>query len=149
MTFVRFSNKRRFEQIYKTSLWNETVSEITDVFYKTGVLRNFTKFIWKHLCWSLFFNKVAGLRPETLLKRDSNTGVFRWILWNFLRTTFLQNPCGGCFFIKDLFLSIFCNEKMFQTNLFQPFSLTSSNMSFYMTKQGVFIKKLFVHLIIF
>ena len=26
-------------------------------------------------CWSLFYNKVAGLRPETLLKRDANTGV--------------------------------------------------------------------------
>ena len=30
----------------------------------------------KHLCWSLFFNKVAGLSPETLLKRDSTIGVF-------------------------------------------------------------------------
>ena len=27
-------------------------------------------------CVGVFFNKVAGLRPETLLKRDSNTGVF-------------------------------------------------------------------------
>ena len=111
VSFVHFSNKRRFEQIYKTSLWNDTVREITDVFCKKGVLRNFTKFTWKHLCWSLFFNKVADLRPETLLKRDSNTGVFRWILWNFLRTRFLQNPYGGCFFIKGLFLSIFCSEK--------------------------------------
>ena len=33
------------------------------------VLRNFTKFTGKHLCQSLFFNKVAGLRPATLLKR--------------------------------------------------------------------------------
>ena len=32
----------------------------------------------KHLYWSLFFNKVAGqaFRPATLLKIDSNTGVF-------------------------------------------------------------------------
>ena len=29
---------------------------------KKGVLRNFTKFTGKHLCKSLFFNKVAGLR---------------------------------------------------------------------------------------
>ena len=35
---------------------------------KKGVLRNFTKFTGKHLCQSLFFNKVAGLR-------DSGTGV--------------------------------------------------------------------------
>ena len=33
------------------------------------VLRNFTKFPGKHLCQSLFFNKVAGLRPATLLKK--------------------------------------------------------------------------------
>ena len=30
---------------------------------KKGVLRNFAKFIGKHLCQSLFFYKVAGLRP--------------------------------------------------------------------------------------
>ena len=35
---------------------------------KTSVLRNFAKFTGKHLCKSLFFNKVAGLRPATLLK---------------------------------------------------------------------------------
>ena len=34
-----------------------------------GVLRNFTKFTGKHLCQSLFFNKVACLTPATLLKR--------------------------------------------------------------------------------
>ena len=47
-----------------------------EVFCKKGVLRNFAKFTGKHLCQSLFFNKVAGLRPATLLKRDSGTGVF-------------------------------------------------------------------------
>ena len=34
-----------------------------------GVLRNFTKFTGKHVCQSLFFNKVAGLGPPTLLKK--------------------------------------------------------------------------------
>ena len=32
------------------------------------VLRNFATFTGKHLCQSLFFNKVAGLTPATLLK---------------------------------------------------------------------------------
>ena len=41
-----------------------------------GVLRNFTKSTGKYLCPRLFFNKVAGLRPATLLKRDSGTDVF-------------------------------------------------------------------------
>ena len=35
---------------------------------KKSVLRSFTKFTGKDLCQSLFFNKVAGLRPATLLK---------------------------------------------------------------------------------
>ena len=40
-----------------------------EVFSKKGVLRYFTKFTGKHLCQSVFFNKVAGLRPATLLKK--------------------------------------------------------------------------------
>ena len=37
--------------------------------YKKVVLRNFAKFTGKRLCQSLFFNKVAGLRLATLLKK--------------------------------------------------------------------------------
>ena len=37
--------------------------------YKKCVLRNFAKFIEKHLCQSLFFNKVADLRLATLSER--------------------------------------------------------------------------------
>ena len=33
-----------------------------DVFRKKGILRNFAKFIGKHLRQSLFFNKAAGLQ---------------------------------------------------------------------------------------
>ena len=47
------------------------VFNIKKVFFK-----NFTYFIGKHLCQGLFFNKVAGLRPATLLKKGSDTGVF-------------------------------------------------------------------------
>ena len=43
---------------------------------RKGVLRNFAKFTGNHLYQSLFFNKVAGLRPATLLKRNSGTGLF-------------------------------------------------------------------------
>ena len=50
---------------------------------RKGVLRNLAKVTGKHLCQSLFFNKVAGLRPAALSKRDSGTGVFLWILQNF------------------------------------------------------------------
>ena len=44
-----------------------------ELFCKKGVLRNFTKSTGKHLCQSLFFNKVAGLRPAT----SNNTFLHR------------------------------------------------------------------------
>ena len=40
-------------------------------FVKKGVLKNFAKVTRKHLCQSLFLNKVAGLRP---LFSQSNSG---------------------------------------------------------------------------
>ena len=38
------------------------------MFYKKSVLKNFAKFTGTDLSQSLFFNKVAGLRPTTLFK---------------------------------------------------------------------------------
>ena len=35
-------------------------SSHSQMFLKIDVLRNFASFTRKHLCWSLFFNKVAG-----------------------------------------------------------------------------------------
>ena len=37
-------------------------SSRSQMFFKIGILKNFANFTGKHLCWSLFFNKVAGLR---------------------------------------------------------------------------------------
>ena len=44
-----------------------------------GVLKNFSKFTGKHLCWSLSFNKVA----------DPGTGVFQRIL-HFFKSIFFS-----------------------------------------------------------
>ena len=86
--------------IHYRSYKNFDGSSRQEVFCKKGILRNFAKFPGKHLCQSLFFNKVAGLRPATLLKRDSGTGVFLSTLRNFYDHLFLQNTSGGCFW-KD------------------------------------------------
>ena len=59
-----------------------------------GVLRNFTKFSGKHLCQSLFFNKVAGLRPATLFKKRLWYRCFPVNFVKFQRTPFLQNTFG-------------------------------------------------------
>ena len=67
-----------------------------EVFCKNSVLKNFAKFIGKDLCQRLFFNKVAGLRPATLLKKSLCYRCFSVNFAKFLRTFFLQNSFGGC-----------------------------------------------------
>ena len=65
-----------------------------EVFYKESVLRNFTKFTGKHLCQSLFFNKVACLRSATLSKKTLRYRCFPVNFVKLLRTPFLQNTSG-------------------------------------------------------
>ena len=48
-------------------------SSCPELFCKKGVLRNFAKFIGKHLCQSFFFNKVAGF---------SNNLIYFGTMWN-------------------------------------------------------------------
>ena len=60
-----------------------------DVFCKKGVLRNFAKFTEKHLCHSLFFNKVPGLRSAILFKKRLQHRCFPVNFVKFLRTPFL------------------------------------------------------------
>ena len=43
---------------------------------KKVLLKIFHKLTGKHLCWSLFLNKVAGLGLELYWKSNSSTGVF-------------------------------------------------------------------------
>ena len=69
-----------------------------ELFYKKGVLRNFAKFTRKHPCQSLLFNKFAGLRPATLLKRFWHK-FFPVIFVKFLRQPFYSTPLGDCFWI--------------------------------------------------
>ena len=45
----------------------------------------------KNLYLSLRFNIVAGLRPATVLKKDSVADVFLWILRNFYESPFVEH----------------------------------------------------------
>ena len=52
-----------FDSVYLNTEKNIEIfvrSSRPEVFYKKGVLRNFAKFIGKHVCQSLFSNKVVG-----------------------------------------------------------------------------------------
>ena len=61
--------------IYRSSHWRCSVGK--------GVLRNFAKFTWKHLCQSLYFDKVAGLRPETcnFIQIETLAQMFSYEFW--------------------------------------------------------------------
>ena len=63
-----------------------------EVFYKKGVLRNFAKFTGKHLCQRVFFNKVAGLRPQAFkfIKKDSLAKVFSSEFCEFSKNIFFK-----------------------------------------------------------
>ena len=62
------------------------------VFCKKDVLRNFIKFTGKHLCQSLLFNKDAGLKPATLLKRKLWHRCFPVNFMRLLRKLFFRTP---------------------------------------------------------
>ena len=62
----------------------------TEVFCKKGDLKNFAKFTGKHLCQSLFFNKVASLKPASLLKKRLWHRCFPVNFAKFLRTLFFK-----------------------------------------------------------
>ena len=84
-----------------------------ELFCKKYVLRNFAKFPGKHLCQSLFFNKVAALRPVTLSKKRFWHRCFPGNFAKFLRTLFLQNTSGSCFCNKKTHLVLSFLLKIF------------------------------------
>ena len=62
-------------------------------YIRKGVLRNFTKFTGKHLYQSLFFNKVAGVKKETLVQ------VFSCEFCKISKNTFFyRTPLDDCFY---------------------------------------------------
>ena len=52
--------------------FHSTRSSHPEVFCKKSVLKSFTKFKGKHLCRSLFFNKIAGLQGEKQFHSKNN-----------------------------------------------------------------------------
>ena len=68
-------------------------------FFRSSRQRCFAKFIGKHLCQSLFLNKV---RPATLLKNRLQYRCFPVNFAKYLRIPFLQNTSGRLllFFIE-------------------------------------------------
>ena len=65
-----------------------------EVFYKKGVLRNFAKFTGKHLCQSLFFNKIVGSDFAKFLRTPFLWNTFGRLLLPWISKQFLREYCS-------------------------------------------------------
>ena len=81
-------------------------SSHSEVFCRKGVLRNFAKYTGKHLCQSLFFNKVACLSSATLLKKKIWHWCFPVNFAKFLKAPFFPEHFRVCFRMKSSILEI-------------------------------------------
>ena len=89
---------------------------------KKGVFTNFAKFTRKYLCQTLFFNKVADLRPATFLKKRLWHRCFPVNFAKFGRTPFLQNTSGRL--LLYIFKLLNWREKSFLINGEFSFQIT-------------------------
>ena len=67
-----------------------TVHGRPEVLCKNSIVKNFVNFAGKHLCQGLFFNKLAGLRPATLLKQRLWYQCFPVNVTKFIRMPFFR-----------------------------------------------------------
>ena len=106
---------------------------------KKSVLGNSTKFTRKHLYQSLFVNKVAGLRPATLLKKRLWHRCFPLNFVKFLRAPFyIEHVCTTASFSLHkihYFLTHFMQlgiDSSLDTNFSWKTQQTSLSLSLYL-----------------
>ena len=81
------------------------------LFCKKGALGNFIKFTGKHLCQSLFFNKVAALSLQLYLKK-ALAQVFLCEFCEISKNTFsYRKPLGDCFCKRYYVRSSYCRQQ--------------------------------------
>ena len=89
-----FNKSTYFEEHLQAAVSENVRSSLRRCSVKKGVLRNFAKLTGKHQCQRVFFNKVAGFRSATLLKKIFLHRCFPVNFARFLRTPLLQNTSG-------------------------------------------------------
>ena len=77
----------KFENSFDTGI---SRSNCVEVFCRKEVLKIFTKFRGKQLSQSLFFKKVAGVRPKAcnFIKKETVAQVFSCEFWEISKNTF-------------------------------------------------------------
>ena len=75
-------------------------NSLSQMFFKTVVLKDFPIFTGKYLCWKPLFKKVSGLKDCIFIQKETPTQV----LFCEYCETFTNS-----FFIEDLFIT-YCSE---------------------------------------
>ena len=89
--------------LYKSKNWSKSFSQFIEFFFRSSfpevfcekrILKNFAKFTGKHLCHSLFFNKIAC----SFIKKRLWYRCFPVNFVKFLKTPFFHKTApGDCF----------------------------------------------------
>ena len=79
-------------------------SSHSQIFFKIGVLKNFSTFTGKYLFWSHFFKLLLTWRPSSLIKKSLQLKIFPMNIAKFLSTAFLW------LFLRLLWLLLLLNK---------------------------------------
>ena len=106
-TTASFLDQMRISKIEERSAYSRSNQQWCSV--KKGVLRDFPKFIGKHMCHSLFFNKETA----TLLKKETLTQVFSCELYEiYIKTFFTEHlPTDASVFLNQ-WASLHCMSSL-------------------------------------
>ena len=92
-------------------LQNTSRSRCSQIYLKIGVLKSFTNFTGKHLCWSIFFKNLQAEGLQ-LHKKRLQRRCFPVKFAKFLRTPFLAEHLLWllCIFFKKVLLNSLLNS---------------------------------------
>ena len=74
-----------------TKIFSVNQKQPLGVFYKTAIPKNFVILKGRHLCWGLFFIKVAGLYVSSRIKKRLQYRYFLVNIGKFIRASILKN----------------------------------------------------------
>ena len=95
-----------------------------EVFYKKKLFLKISQYSQEKTCVAVpFLIKLQALRPATLLKTDSSTGIFLWILRNFKNIYFGEHMRTAA--SVDSYLLFYNYIQFYNYHLFDPEPLKS------------------------
>ena len=107
---------------------------------KKGVFKNFSKLTGNHLWRSLFLNIVFSVFFNNVFFKNSDTGFFLSIFWNFWEHLFLRILQGDCFLI-DLMVKKF-NVSLIFLNLQRYHAPPEWSLLFWCNEEHLLMKKM-------